>query len=369
MIELGMAAPPRNSGPSPRAGGRRIAIVVAAVVAVGLGAAGLVALLPGGSAPSPHPSGTAAVGPAGTAGVSTEVPVGVAVIVDDRLVLPDGTSIAIPGAGVLRRGYETRDGWLVEEPGGLWLVKHDHIVHRLSAAADVAVAPDGRRFAWRTATTMSVGHLAGDTLVTDQTVPAPADGTPFRYTGSAVILGGGCCSGITKFDVWIPAKGPYVPSWSATAHVRGVDAVLPGTGYLIGQVAGRAGLKDTCLAELDPTRNLRAVWTACGIVRFVDNDASVSLDGHWAAIRTFDPTTGANAVGLVDLTHAAALKVAQYLTADPPCVWLDGTSTLCRGPDLRLREFRVGSHDWEPVSVPGVTDYVKTTVLPLQRLP
>jgi hypothetical protein len=385
MIDLGVAAEPETSHTPPRVRGRRIALAVAGIAAVGLVTVALVTSVrggPGGSTPR-HP-GTAAVGPSDAAAVGGSgaaevgpsatgapvlIPVGVAVIVEDDLVLPDGTSIAIPGGENLQRGYQTRDGWLIEASAGLWLVKPDHSVHQLSTAADVAVAPDGTRFAWRTETTMSVGHLDGDKLVPDTTVPAPAEGTPFRYTGTAVILGGGCCDGISKFDVWIPAKGPYVPSWAATAHVRGVDAVRPGTTHVIGQVAGPNGPKDACLAELDPAANLRAVWTACGINRFYDNDATVSPDGHWLAIRTNDPVTSVNAVGLVDLTEVGRTpKVAQYWMGSPPCAWLDGISLLCRGSIPGLVRLSVGTPDGHQVLVPGVTNYVETTVLPLQRL-
>jgi hypothetical protein len=376
MIDLGVSASSEHGDPSRRARARRIALVVAAIAAVGLVAVGVVTWMPNrsnGPAPTHQPPGTAAVRPAATGTAiagPAGIPVGVAVIVDNRLVLPDGTNIAIPGAETIRRGYKTLDGWLIEEPGGLWLVRPDHSVHRLSLESDVAVAPDGGGFAWRTTSTMSVGHLDGDTLVTDETVQAPAEGTPFRYTGAAVILGGGCCDGITKFDVWIPSKGPYVPSWVATAHVRGVDAVRPGTSHVIGQVAGPNGPKDTCLAELDPADNLRPVWTACGITRFLDNDATMSPDGHWAQIRTSDPKTGANEIGLIDLTQvAAAPKVVQYWSGDGTCGWVDATTLLCRAPGQNLQRLRVGSPDASPVQVPGVTDYRTTLVLPLQSMP
>jgi hypothetical protein len=218
---------------------------------------------------------------------------------------------------------------------------------------------------------MSVGHLAAnDTLVTDQTVPAPQEGIPYRYTGTAVILGGGCCDGVSKYDVWIPANGRYVPSWTATTNVRGVDAVLPGTSHLIGTVQGPAGGKDLCMAELDPATNLRAVWTACGVAQFRIDDTTISPDGHWAAVRTSNPATGANAVGLVDLTRAAqATQATQYWTADSPGVWLDQSSMLCGSGDGRLWLFTVGSSDPELVSVPEVTEFNGGMIIPLQRLP
>jgi hypothetical protein len=296
---------------------------------------------------------------------------GVSVIVDDRLVLPDGTNITIPGSTKLWSGYQTRDGWLLQDNGGLWLVKLDHSVHRLIETGSVAVAPDGRRFAWSTATTLSVGHLAAnDTLVTDQTVPAPTDGIPYRYTGTAVILGGGCCDGVSKYDVWIPANGRYVPSWTATTNVRGIDAVRPGTSHLIGTIQGPAGGKDLCMAELDPATSLRATWTACGVVQLRIDDGTVSPDGHWAAVRTTDPATGATAVGLVDLTRAAqATQAAQYWAADSPGVWLDQTRMLSSGGDGRLWLFTVGRSDPTMVNAPEVTDLNGGMIIPLQRLP
>jgi hypothetical protein len=383
MIELGLVKPP-DDGLPPRARLRRLAVVAFTVMAVGLAAVGVFGVpsdRPDGSAPTgattrvPAPSGSATspTDPAVQTDPVAAIPLSsldVSVIANDRLVLPDGTNVTIPGSAKPRSGYQTQDGWLLQESGRLWLVTPDHSVHRLIDAASVAVAPDGRRFAWSTATTMSVGHLAADdTLVTDQTVPAPAEGVPDRYTGSAVILGAGCCDGVSTYDVWIPADGRYAPSWANTTSVRGVDAVRPGTSHLIGTVEGPAGGKDLCLAELDPATNLRAVWTACGIVQFRVDDGTVSPDGHWAAVRTSNPATGENAIGLVDLTRAAqAPQAVQYWTAESPGVWLDRTSMLCRGRDGHLWRFTVGRSEPELVSVPGVTDYLDTTVIPLQRL-
>ena len=136
-------------------------------------------------------------------------------------MLPDGSAVTVPGVLDLVGGYETRDGWLLDgfdhgpQRFSLWLVTPDHAVHNLVSGAGgrgVAVAPDGRRFAWMAGGQMMVGRLAADkTLVIEHTVPSPERGLVFAYTGFEVILGAGCCSGIVLFDVWIPGHGAYVP--------------------------------------------------------------------------------------------------------------------------------------------------------------
>src|SRR5215475_3873154 len=125
MIELGLVQPP-DDGVHPRVGRRRLALVVATIVAIGLAAVGVVALLSNrqdGSGPTgtatrvSAPPGTATMSPTtptAPTDAATTIPLsalGVSVIVDDRLVLPDGTNITVPGSTKLWSGYQTRDGW------------------------------------------------------------------------------------------------------------------------------------------------------------------------------------------------------------------------------------------------------------------
>src|SRR5262249_49896622 len=131
---------------------------------------------------------------------------------------------------------QTPDGWLLNATGAaqtsaLWMVRSDGSLHKLidGSYAPVAVAPDGRRFAWRDGDTVRTGHLDGDAVVGDRSTPVPGRWFPIGYTGEAVVLGytetGG---GIDHHDVWVPLRGDYVPTpQGRTANVAVVYGPAP----------------------------------------------------------------------------------------------------------------------------------------------
>src|SRR5205807_7955870 len=118
------------------------------------------------------------------------------------------------------------------------------------------------------------------------------------------------------------------------------------------------GSKQTCLAELDPTQNLRVVRTACGLVR-PDAPGSRSPDGHWLAVGEDN-----SKVTLLDLTRVFEHPApAATWTADAPGVWVD-TDTMVAPVSGRLERFRIGHGTPEPVDAPSHRPDVQVRPVP-----
>jgi hypothetical protein len=288
-------------------------------------------------------------------------------VVNGRLLLPGGARINLAGIkGDVSGARETVDGWLIDERldaehVSLWLVRPDKSVRRLlSGAGGIAVAPDGRRIAWRDGDILRTGHLTLTGKVErERSTPAPKRGAPVFYTGEAVVLGysetGG---GWDRRDVWIPANGRYVPSWNANDKVRAVYGIAPDGRSMLGLSAGAAGSKSSCLAMLDPRADLAPTRTACLPVELVDHFGRVSPQGRWLAVGAFGKD-GATGVAVIDLKkvfdHPA---VATMWVGEMGGDWLDARTfiTAQGAAPVRLTRFTVGKAKGEPVRLSGVPD-------------
>jgi hypothetical protein len=332
-------------------GSTGVAVALAAVAVLAVG---------GGDGSSPV-DGASAASPAGPSPVLAKA--GVPLIVHSRdLLLPDGRTIPLtPIEGGVLRAYQTRDGWLAvglargTSASTLWLVKPDASVNRLVSGVDggIAVAPDGRRFAWRAGNRLNTGHLNADgTLAADRSVPAPRDGSPVAYAGNAVVLGYTDASGGRNFDVWLPDGAGYTPGWDKSRHVLAVYGPTPDGTAVLGVVRGSDG-RDGCLARLDPAANLRATATACGPQYHLDTPAPISLDGRWLAVQKPEGS-GSGRVAVIDLTSVFQKPVfAAGWDADGPGVWADPT-TMVGVRVGKLVRFRIGQDAPEPVAAPNL---------------
>jgi hypothetical protein len=285
-------------------------------------------------------------------------------VVNGRLLLPGGARINIHDIkGNVAEASETVDGWLVSERldaehVSLWLVRPDKSVRRLlKGVAGVAVAPDGRHFAWRDGDTLRTGQLTlTGTVERERATPAPKRGIPVLYTGEAVVLGysetGG---GWDRRDVWVPAYGRYTPSWNANTKVLAVYGIAPDGRSLLGLTARPGETKRGCLALLDPKRDLAPVRTACLPADPVDFYGRVSPQGRWLAVGAFD-RNGEICIAVIDLKkvfeHPA---VATIWAAQPGGDWIDARTFLVQGPEpARMTRFTVGRVAGEPVTLDKV---------------
>jgi hypothetical protein len=347
-MRTSVAHPPAMRSPADRAiAGARGRRRRRTVTAIGAGVAVLALTLGGAVALR---AGTAERQPNGPATAPVSDPPAVPVYASD--VLADGdpttgwrTLRSGPGRtvslaevrGRVEAAYATPDGWLVvsadPEPGdSLWLLRPDGSAHRLITGSqrEPAIAPGGRRFAWRADGRLYVGHLSGTALTTDASTPAPTRGAPLAYTGSAVVLGYSTTGGgVDTHDVWVPDRGAYVASWDRAVHVRAVYQPGP-DGSLYGLARSSAALKSSCLARLDPAADLAVLRSACGLPLTVDPSALVSPDGRWLAAPAF--IDDGPRVTLLDLDRVFdAPAVAATWEAVSPVTWLDAGTLVVRG--------------------------------------
>lgn len=317
---------------------------------------------------SPHPAAPTAGAGTGTAtptpgsAESPTVLTEFSAVVDGQLLLPGGARISLGSVkGEVSEARETVDGWLVHERldaehVSLWLVRPDTSVRRLLKGVEgVAVAPDGRRFAWRDGDTLRTGHLTlTGTVERERATPAPKRGIPELYTGDAVVLGysetGG---GWDHRDVWVPASGRYTPSWNSNPKVLAIYGIAPDGRSLLGLTARAAGSKQSCLALLNPRADLAPTRTACLPVDLVDFYGRVSPQGRWLAAGAFDKN-GQIGIAVIDLRkvfdHPA---VATTWAADPGGDWIDARTFLVVNGVARTR-FTVGRTAGEPVTLDRV---------------
>jgi hypothetical protein len=297
-----------------------------------------------------------------TSTVPTPTPAGVALLDRSELVLlPDTRTISlaqIPGGAI--GAYQTKTGWLVTGYGNgtdtmsLWLVLPDGSMHPLVDRADapVAVSSDGSRLAWRTSGQIKLGRLNTDGTVTvDRSTAAPARGAPLSLSDSAVVLGytatGG---GIDHYDVWLPDRGDYVPTWDKTTSVATVYGPTPDGRMLLGLLRPRNGGKGTCLAQLDPAQDLKAIAIACGLGQRGDAKASVSPDGRWLALQAARDD-GSPQVAIVDLNVVFQRPaVTARWDAEGPGVWVDATTMVGTDHFGALLRFHIGQSEPESVT-------------------
>jgi hypothetical protein len=341
---------------------------------------------PDAGAPSATGTGGSELGDAPTGGATDGsgaahlVPLGVSVLADRKtLVLPDGVAYtldAIPGGPI--SGYQTRDGWLVRGYGNgidtlsLWLVTPAGAARPMLDKADapVAIAPDGRRIAWRSGGKLYYGHIDPATkAIVDKTSPAPERGAPIAVGTDSVVLGysetGG---GIDHHDVWFPGLGDYKPTWEKSAHVRAVYAPGRSDGTYLGLVQGSAGAKDLCLGSMDPKDSLKPTKTACGIVGLIDRYGAVSPDGHWLAVHSAD-STGKAQIAVIDLTSVFSTPaVTVNWPANAVGAWEDASNMLVVSTALGggLIRYHLGTSvaTADPADRPGVSASSQVELLP-----
>lgn len=368
-------------------------VLATALVAVGLVAAVAACGTGGSPGVGPTVSGSATPGPDGVGVIgsapeddeltctSTNDTPGVAVIVErNRLVLADGRAYPlteIPGGAT--GGYQTCDGWLVHGgtgPYSLWLVRLDGSIHPVvtEADAEVAVAADGKHIAWRWNDRLNTARVnPTDATTIDVSSPISGRGHPISLTESVVVLGySSTGGGIDNHDVWTPARGDYVPTWSEAAHVRVLYGPAPDGVHVLGLVdnPGRSdGRSWPCLAVLDPRRSLAADRTACGPPFAYSRFHDIDPDGRRLAVVTADES-GDRALGLVDLTTVFDTPAFVAVLSGPPATggaFEDATHVLVtpEGRGLARSEFPFTS--WSPADRPGVTASTRVTAL-LPRL-
>jgi hypothetical protein len=339
---------------------RRALVATCAAGLVGVLVTGAVAGLRGGPHTLPVPPAT----------VPPPAPAGVAVIVDRHaLRLPDGRSVTLPAADQsMSRAVQVRQGWLVTATVAdssrlaWWLVTGDAAVRPLVQELTDApvVSADGLLLAWRDGTRLFTGHLTdGGGLAVDASTPMPAKGGPIAVTGTAVVLGATATGGgIDSYDLWLPARGDYVPSWNVITNVAAVYGPLPGGRSVLGLVHPATGGKEVCLADLDPANRLRATRTACTLPLRADPAGAVSPDGHWLA------AVASGGVALVDLTTVFQRPtVATTWHADGPGVWVDADTMVAPAPG-GLRRFHAGGGPDDPLAIPGVPSGADLTLVP-----
>jgi hypothetical protein len=329
--------------------------VLGSVAAVLVSGAAVAAVPASSPHPSPAPTVTASPVP------PSPGPFSVAGVVDRALRLPDGTTVDLRATDPYRV-LRTRDGWLALElvnqldRGGLWLVTPDRKLHPLVTGAQgpVAVGVDGRHFAWRIGNQLKTAHLTGTRVQVDQTTTAPAQVVPVAVSDTAVVLGQRSSAGLAGFDLWLPARGAYVPSWDATADVLVFGPAPDGHGFLGLTNAASTDPGTRCLALLDPANHLHAARTACGLNPAAEQLPVLSPDRRWLVVPTFDRYRNIQ-LGLVDLTTVfdhpgyTAVWDASYALG-----WIGPDTVLATLADNTRRVFQLGRSGSVPFTVVGV---------------
>ncbi|HEU4425816.1 MAG TPA: hypothetical protein VFR67_25035, partial [Pilimelia sp.] len=211
----------------------------------------------------------------------------------------------------------------------LWLVAGAAEPRRLLSGLErLAVAPDGKRIAWRTATSLYVGTVAQGELATVGETPATDDGVPVGFVGTGILVAartGG------RYDVWWPDGGAYAPKWRSTAS--GVYGALPDGRTLVAQVPG-ASPSRPCLALLDARAELALRKRACDVPLNPGAVGWLSPDGRWLVAEG-----AVDAAVLVDLTDAFGDR-RPAVEAGPgpygPAVWVDARTVVHAGPGRQL---------------------------------
>jgi hypothetical protein len=291
-----------------------------------------------------------------------------------RLLTGDGRTIALDGVdGAIDTAYRSTEGWLMVARAGertsLWLVRPDGSAHRLIEKLDgaPAIAPEGRRFAWRLGDRLFVGRLDGNTVTVTASTRVPDHAWPVEYTGTAVVLGETATGGgFERHDVWLPDNGAYVPAWDKAAHVVSVLATEL-DGELLGAVKAPQRSARPCLAQLDPIRNLGTGRYACGAEPVAGAEGVVSPDGRWLA--TFGSADGPTKVALFDLRSVFDdPRATATWDADALIGWLDATTLAFDAGSGALVTVRADRPSPAPAPVTGLPSGPVQPVQPIRSI-
>jgi hypothetical protein len=285
---------------------------------------------------------------------ATDVPVDL--VVSTQLRTMTGTAITLSQLGTVTQAHEASKGWLVVgvPPAGgasLWYVGPDGTSLQVLPAVDaVALAPDGRRVAWRDSARLFSATVDQGTLKHAMQASAPREGLPVSFVGQGVVMRR-TASGAERagFDVWWPQAGrAYTPTWKpGTAEIYGP---MPDGRHLIGQVAAEAGDRP-CLALLDAVNALTVLKTACALQLNPRGAGTVSPDGRWLM------ADGAGRARLVDLRVAfdgkgSTADAGPELSDQAAWTTSDTLVHVSRGGDL-MRVKAGKKPEVEEVPVPG----------------
>ncbi|MEH1100387.1 hypothetical protein [Micromonospora sp. CPCC 205561] len=232
-------------------------------------------------------------------------------VVNDVLVTAAGQRLVLPGvAPVAERVQRLPDGagWAVvgvptAAGRSLWVVLPHGPTHLLLAGArDIALSPDGRQVAWREKAELVVAGIVGTQVVAAARTPAPAAAVPVGFVGDAVLV---------RLDparpghaLWRPAAGPPRGAADGALHVYGTRP----DGLAVALVSA-ASPRRSCLALLDPARDLAPVRKGCGPTLSGDGRGGVSADGRWLLAN--GTTGGRSGALLVDLDRLAPTPSAR----------------------------------------------------------
>ncbi|RLP85138.1 hypothetical protein EAD98_30320 [Micromonospora sp. CV4] len=342
------------------AGGLALAAVATVLVSTGMaqlgdgsGGQGTPIVVIGDPNPSARPIPSATAAPAPPPGTSVDL------LVNGTLVSAQGARLELPGVGPAEAAHLLPGGagWLVvgaptAAGRSLWVAQRDGLVQVLLAGAGaIVVAPDGRQVAWRDGTGLLVAGVVGTQLIGPVRTALPADAEPVRFVGDSVLV---------RLDpdraghaLWRPGAELTVGADRSTLSVYGP---LP-DGRLVGQVA--AGDTDgTCLAVLDPKRDLKRLSTGCGPQLSQDGVGGISTDGRWLLVNgRIGKADQALLVDLrqlgPDLTVVPAGPPANGAIAwktDSDATYVDGAGQLVR---VEVGRVRAGKQA-QAVPVPGV---------------
>ncbi len=218
-----------------------------------------------------------------------------------KLLLPDGTSVALPGVRANEAGFE--------QPGV------------------PVVSSDGTRIAWVLGTTMHAGTLTSRGVTNETTSPVPANSFAATWIGNRVVVGQtyetGCCGyNHAQHDVWDPTKGNFVPHWTKGLSPIYGPVPVGERGYALFQAGGK-----DCLATVDGVANMAPGTPRClpGLT-WQSLMGSRSPDGHHLV--ELDSSTQGGLM-VIDLAGAAEpVKQNFHCVGHQPLGWEDNTSVL-----------------------------------------
>ncbi|MDG4807749.1 hypothetical protein O7634_13410 [Micromonospora sp. WMMD1120] len=332
-------------------------LLSAGMVQLGAGAGreGPPILVIGDPDPANRPNPTTSI-----SGPALPSPTATVAVMSQTLVSADGRRLELPDVGPAEHVQPLSDngGWLVVSTPStagrtLWVVQRDGLVQALLAGAGaIVLAPDSRQVAWRDGKDLLVAGVVGNQLIGAARTPAPPTAEPVRFVGDSVLVR--LDPSAAGHTLWRPSAG-QLPG-ALDEKTLNVYGPLP-DGRLVGQITtDRPGR--TCLAVLDPARQLSPVRTGCGLELSRDGVGAVSADGRWLLV---NGTTGKVSRSLlVDLKRLGpdATAVAAGPAMTGTIIWsnpasasyLDGAGELVRLDVSAARAGRPASPD----PVPGL---------------
>lgn len=240
----------------------------------------------------------------------------IAVLDDDRMVLPSWRSFPL-NLEAAAQAWRTSDGWLVQtlhdgitglyyyQPGGGTAVP-------MVSGTGIAISADGQRIAWSDAGRVTVATRAGSVLSTTAQTGGTGGRRPLLFVGQAVLLGG--ATAVDGYDVWLPEDGPYQPTTGYRQPIFGVSA--DGTRLYAGAVQGMP-----CLVTLMPAKLLRD-RSVCGYQLTGVQQVRPSPDGRWLAVSFADRVEVYEEAAI---WHSPAPAQVWY-TSSHGLTWVDGMS-------------------------------------------